>query len=64
MARKDLNNKLHISFEAHDESPLHQQIERWFINRIREGHFAENERLPSIRELATSNYISTNTTKK
>lgn len=64
MARKDLNIRLHISFEAHDDSPLHQQIERWLINRIREGHFAENERLPSIRELASSNYISINTVKK
>lgn len=64
MSNQRSHTDIRISFDHGENLPLHQQIERWFINRIREGHFAESERLPSIRELASSNYISINTVKK
>ncbi len=52
---------LHISLEHESGVPMYLQIYHYFVDEIRQGNIAQNEKLPSGRELAQDLGISRNT---
>ena len=53
-----------ITVKTKSELPIYEQIEQQMIDQILDGTIAENEQLPSIRQLARNLKISVTTTTR
>lgn len=53
-----------FSIDYKNEKPLHEQIQLGIKNMIVSGVLAQNEKLPSVRELAVSLTVNPNTVQR